>query len=182
MVSEASLRNLKEKVVGQSEQNNRNIMPDGDREVLSYNTCPKFVTDVVPPAMDIDAQRIKATIKQNWYGIVYPGTKTMFDDVSTGAFTYNKPKYFMKNDSHWEEYNKMKSKAGPLDMSKFNNQFYKLEGIKEDEMEKISPQVRQDLRFQLGEWLVNNRAKIMEREQQNLDEKYGKDKIDGEMV
>lgn len=71
---------------------------------MSFDECPKFEIPLAPLIPNIDAQLVKAKVKKHWYSIVYPGTKTMFDDVSTGKFKSGENKHFLKKDSDWEKY------------------------------------------------------------------------------
>lgn len=43
-------------------------------------------------------------------------------------------------------------------------------------------QIQQDLKHQLGSWLVDNRDRIMAHHMAVIDQKYGKDKIDGNIA
>jgi len=55
-------------------------MPLSDREIMGYDECPRFDLEAPPLSVDINANLVKAKIHKHWYAIVYPGTKTMFDD------------------------------------------------------------------------------------------------------
>lgn len=164
--------------------NNRRIMPLAGREILGYDECPRFDIKTPPLKLDVNANLVKAKVKKHWYAIVYPGTKTMFDD-DKGKFQNKQSKYFIKNESGWEEFiNKQRKEPKFLDES----DYYHMQSLSENDMvsqAKTTPglgQIRQDLRFQLGSWLADNRDKIMQKAMEGLDEKYGKDAIDGEIA
>jgi len=55
-------------------------MPLSDREIMGYDECPRFDMKVPPLTVDNDANLVKAKVHKHWYAIVYPGTRTMFDD------------------------------------------------------------------------------------------------------
>lgn len=173
------LKNLVQLISGSG--NNRRLMPLSGREILGYDECPRFDLETPLLKVDTNANLVKARVKKHWYAIVYPGTKTMFDDQD-GKFQAKQNKYFIKNESGWGEFiSKNRQKPTFLDES----DYYHVQSLSENDMQtqaKTTPglgQIRQDLRFQLGEWLVNNRDKIMQRTMNKIDEKYGRDSIDG---
>jgi len=103
-VNESTLNLLKKKTLVATNGNNRKIMPLSGREVLAFNECPRF--DMEPPevTVDNDANLVKAKVHKHWYAIVYPGTKTMFDDRETGKFVSGKTHHFIKNETGWDQY------------------------------------------------------------------------------
>lgn len=107
----------------------------------------------------------------------------MFDDQSTGKFTSGQTKHFLKKDKDWEKYVPKKD-TSHMDES----HYYTMQSMDEAAWEKEMAdhpgmgQIRQDLKHQLGSWLVDNRDKIMAHQMKLMDEKYGRDDIDGKIA
>jgi len=98
--------------------NARDVMPPEDRDIVSHDECKKFTYPSPEPGAPLDAQYVKAKATLNYYAIVYPKTRTIFDD-----------------------------KNNALELVKGKDHKIKLEYINEDQMRKISPKITQDLRF-----------------------------------
>jgi len=111
-------------------------MPLGaSRKVFSHDECKKFpVTPILPPE-DNGAQYLKAQSKVNYYAIAHNEVKTIFDE---------------------EGVDEVKLKKG-------TDHTITLKKLNENQMRSISPRITDDLRYQLGEWLVDNRKRIQDR-------------------
>jgi len=92
--------------------NARSIMPSEDRDIVSHDECKKFVYPEPEPTAPLDAQYVKSKATLNYYAIVYPKTRTIFDD-----------------------------KNNALELVKGKDHKIKLEYINEDQMRKISPKI-----------------------------------------
>lgn len=160
-VNTLTMNMMKKRALVATNQNTRREMPIAGRDVLAHDECPRFKFEIPPVKVDNEANLVKAKVKKHWYAIVYPGTKTMFDNTK-GEFQSGKTEHFIKKEDGWEKYVSKKS-VDHLD----DSEYYTMESMDENKMSqavKSTPglgQIRQDLRYQLGEWLVNNREKIM---------------------
>lgn len=114
LLSSVVFNRLKEKVIGKDnpKPNARNLMPPEDREILSHDECKKFKYPEPEPQPPLDAQYVKAKATLNYYSIVYPKTRTIFDDQNNA-----------------------------LELTKGKDHKIKLEYINEDQMKKISPKI-----------------------------------------
>jgi len=75
---------------------------------------------------------LKASSKVDYYAIAHKEVRTVFDEEGV------------------DEIKLKKSKDHTLTLKRLN----------EDQMRSISPRITDDLRYQLGEWLVDNRKRI----------------------
>jgi hypothetical protein len=132
IVSETVLSLIKKNVLAQTSDNARDFFPVMDREVIYHEQCKKFEIPETPEDVPIpNAQYVQAETTQHVYGIVHPGTKTMFD-------VDDKAVELTRGDS-WKT---------------------TVAQIEEEELKKTHPQVVSSLRNQLGNWLLENQGKI----------------------
>lgn len=131
IVSDNILSIIKKQVLGQTIDNSRDFFPVMEREVIYHEQCKKFE---IPETEDVPipkAQYVQAETTQHVYGIVHPGTKTMFDDD-------DKAVELTRGDS-WKT---------------------TVQQLQEEELKKTHPEIVSALRNQLGNWLVENQGKI----------------------
>jgi len=129
-ISTLMLNAIKRRALVAGNVNTRKLMPTSDREVIGFDECPRFDIDIPGVTISDNANLVKAKVKKHWYAIVYPGTKTMFDDLD-GKFVSGKTNHFIKDDSGWKKYVSTR-KVDHLD----DSAYYTMESMDENKMNK----------------------------------------------